>query len=520
MGLEKAISDGWGKISKQCKYAFFASAIVGLLDYLYIITNHFLTFDSMWNQYSLQNMIDSGRQFLTYACSISSYYDLPAVNGILAIIYLSITAAMVVYVMEIRSVVSSVLIGGLIVSFPAVSSTFCYTYTVDGYMLSLLLITLAFLIMQKYRFGWIVASVLIGVSLGIYQAYYSFIIILCILKLLLYLIYEKDLKKIFSKVLNYVSAGILGYLLYIVSLKLMLTVQKVSLSGYQGSNKVLGFDLRTIPMNVYKATRNFFSFIFSMNVLTATKAMSISLGIIVMLGCAGYVYLLIKNRIYKNAVRVIMILLLVAITPAAATLVMVMSPDSYFHVLMRMPWSLFFAFVLCIAERVCEENDSSKKWKQNGKQLLCAAISLSCGVMIFQFVVMQGIVAYNMNEKYEKTYSFCSRIIDRLEQQEEYQYGDKVAVIGEARDTNNYPSTSITDRYVGWYFGVNGELCVASNEDFEVFCSHFLGTPYVTANENEIKEIVGKAEFAEMDNFPKATSVKKIGDVWVIKLNG
>lgn len=518
MKLDKAIVRMWNKISVQCKAAFFGAVIIGLLDYLYTITNHFLTLDSMWNLYSSQDMISSGRQFLTYACSISSYFDLPAVNGLLAILYLGITAALVVYIYEIKSNVLSVIVGGLIVTFPAVSSTFCYTYTVDGYMLSLLLVTLAFVFTEKYRFGWIPAAVLIGISLGIYQAYYSFIIVLCITKLLLYLVYEKKIRDILTKALRYVLAGVIGYLLYVITLKLMLAIKNVALSGYQGSANVLGFELKTIPVNIYKATRNFFSFLKSMNVLTATRTMRIALAVILLLGFVGYLFVFIKNRVYKSVAKVLMILFLAAITPAAATLVMVMAPDSYFHVLMRMPWVLFFVFALCIAERICEESEIDKKWILPGRQVMSGAIVICSAAMVFQFMVMQGIVAYNMNEKYEKTYGFCLRVIDRLEAQETYQYGDKVAIIGGVRDYNFYPPTSITDPYVGWYFGVNGELCVSSNEDFQAFCSHYLGFAYVQADKNEIEEILNKPEYLEMDNFPKENSIGKIDDVWVINL--
>lgn len=521
MKLDKDILGIWKKISMPSKCAFFGAIVIGLLDYLYTITNHFLTFDSMWNQYSAQDMISSGRQFLTYACSISSYYDLPGVNGILAIFYIAITAALVVYIFELQSPIFAVLTGGILVTFPAVSSTFCYTYTVDGYMLALLLVTVAFVFVEKYRFGWILGAVLIGLSLGIYQAYYSFIILLCILKLLMYLVYEKDLKGILTKAGRYMLSGILGYLFYALTLTWMLSAKHMSLSGYQGSDKVLGFDLRTIPLNLYKATRNFFSFLVSMNVLTATRSMRIALGVIFLLGIAGFVLFIIQNKIYKNGLRMLLILLLVAITPAATTLVMVMAPDSYFHVLMRMPWSLFFVFALCIMEKISNFTlQAEGKWMQSIKQVFCLVVALSTAVLIFLFTVMQGIVAYNMNERYEKTYALCVRIVDRLEQKEEYQYGDRVAILGGGIDPYNYPPTSITGHYVGWYFGVNGELCASSTEDFKEFCQHFLGVSFVPASSEAVEEILQAPEYGEMGNFPDANSIQKIDDVWVVKLNG
>ena len=90
---ENVLDAMWVKIKNaikpQWKAAFVSSFIVGILAYGYMMANHFLTYDSMWNQVSEQNMITSGRQFLTYACGFSSYYDLPWVNGFIAILFLA-----------------------------------------------------------------------------------------------------------------------------------------------------------------------------------------------------------------------------------------------------------------------------------------------------------------------------------------------------------------------------------------------------------------------------------------------
>ena len=53
------------KIKPAHRYAFFSAMIVGLLTHLFAMTNNLLTVDSMWNMYSDQDMITSGRQFLT-----------------------------------------------------------------------------------------------------------------------------------------------------------------------------------------------------------------------------------------------------------------------------------------------------------------------------------------------------------------------------------------------------------------------------------------------------------------------
>ena len=108
------------KIRPYWVTAFVSCMVIGLLTYGYLMSNHFLTHDSMWNLYSDQNMITSGRQFLQFACGISSYYDLPWFNGLLAIFYLAITSVLVVEGLGIRSHINAALSAGIIVTFPSV----------------------------------------------------------------------------------------------------------------------------------------------------------------------------------------------------------------------------------------------------------------------------------------------------------------------------------------------------------------------------------------------------------------
>ena len=161
------------KIKPQWWAAFWGCIVVGFLTYMYFMTNNFLTFDSMWNIYSDQDMITSGRQFLTYACGISSFYDLPWVNGVLAIFFLALAAVVVVESMGIQSKTGAVLAAGLLAAFPAIASTFCYSFTIDGYMVAVFLAALAFLLTDRRKWGFVPGMVCLGVSIGIYQAYYS-----------------------------------------------------------------------------------------------------------------------------------------------------------------------------------------------------------------------------------------------------------------------------------------------------------------------------------------------------------
>lgn len=101
--LDKTIDKIRARIKTQWVWAFLACVITGILTFGYTMSNHFLTADSLWNLVSDQDMITSGRQFLTYACRISTDYDLPWINGVLAIFYVAVASVFVVEGLSIKS---------------------------------------------------------------------------------------------------------------------------------------------------------------------------------------------------------------------------------------------------------------------------------------------------------------------------------------------------------------------------------------------------------------------------------
>lgn len=508
----------WKKSIKEYhRYAFAATFLVGLIAYGFLITNRFLTHDSMWNIYSDQDMITSGRQFLGFACSIGSYYDLPWLNGLLALFYLGIVSALVVEGLGIRSKAGAVLAAGLIVSFPSVTSSFCYTFTVDGYMLAALLATVAFLLADRCGWWWLLGTLVMGVSLGIYQAYLSFAMMLCILRLLLDVIERKTVKECVNKVLRYMSMGVGGYAVYLLTLNVMLKISGNTISGYQGTDNIGQFPLGQLPEGLAATWSNFKNFALYGNVLTGTEVMKVVVVLLVLLGVAlyGIQMLPLVREWKKNWIYIVAVLLLVAVIPFATTTMSIIAPELYYHTLMRGAWSLLFVFVIAVAERMKLEGTLPKVRKA---AVIC--VSLSALVLVFEFSKMANVVAFNMQEKYEKNYALCIRIVQLLEQTEGYEHGMKVAILGGGPNLDNYPSTDITAEDLVGYFGAEGDYTLNSTTKYAAFMSHYMNVTLQPIEYEEELKLVETEEFKQMDKFPNKECVERIGDVWVVKLNG
>ena len=72
-------------------------------------------------------------------------------------------------------------------------------------MMAALLAAAAFLVTDRKKWGFLAGIVFLGTSLGIYQAYLSFAIILCILRLLLDILDRDNIQEIIIKAITIIT---------------------------------------------------------------------------------------------------------------------------------------------------------------------------------------------------------------------------------------------------------------------------------------------------------------------------
>lgn len=223
-----------GKIKREWKLAFLAAAVTALLVHMPALLMDVPNHDGLDSMYFDQNMITSGRWFLMVACGFSSFYTIPWVIGLLGILFLSLAAAALTEALELKKPWVIVVCSGLLASFPALASTFAYVFTLDGYMLALLLAVLAVVLTKKYQKGFLAGGVCLAFSLGIYQAYLPFAMILSVFCILMLLAEDGTGKEKLKKILHYLYMGILGVVLYYGILQVLLRLQGKQLASYQG----------------------------------------------------------------------------------------------------------------------------------------------------------------------------------------------------------------------------------------------------------------------------------------------
>ena len=153
------------KIKNTWKIAFLSAFVPGILIHLPVMLSDIPNHDGLSSMYFDQNMITSGRWFLSVACGFSSYFTIPWIIGLIGLLWLALAAVALTELLELADPLVIMAVSGLLVSFPALASTFAYVFTMDGYMMALFLAILAVLFTKKQKKGWLAGAVCLAFSI-------------------------------------------------------------------------------------------------------------------------------------------------------------------------------------------------------------------------------------------------------------------------------------------------------------------------------------------------------------------
>lgn len=501
------------KIKPEWKTAFWTAFILGLLIHLPVMLSDIPNHDGLSSMYFDQNMITSGRWFLMVACGFSSYYTLPWVIGLLGLVFLSLACAAMTEILELRTKTAVMLVSGLVVSFPALASTFAYVFTLDGYMLALLLAVCAVLFTKKYRYGFVGGAICLAFSMGTYQAYLSVTMLLCIYCIVLALAEENSLKEKIKMSLNYLYMGVGGAALYYVILQILLKLQGKELAGYQGINGMEAGALggNGILSRLSAMYRDFMVFSTKGEVLLH-GALSFA-AFLLLAAVALYVLfsLCLQKKWWKKLTFFVIIVMLGISLPLAANITLFISPDVTYHLLMRYQWVLFLVFMVAFADKY-----HSTVHSQQAKNMLQWGMAVGAAVLVFHYGVTDNIGYSNLEKRYEKTYAYCVRLLDRIEQTEGYYQGIPIAMVGVVGD-KSFPLTDITRDVTGGMIGLSGDVLLYTGDNYKAFMKNYLGATLNFLPPEAMSDIYYSPEYKEMDSFPGRNSTRVVDGILYVK---
>lgn len=502
---EKALKKLNTYILPQWKVCFFAALLAGLMAHLYKITNWLPNWDSLVFRYDGQNMVALGRWFLPVVCAPSSFYDLPFLSGMLAIVFHALSAVLVCKMLGVQGKIPAALIGAVIVCFPTVTSVMMYNYVADGYSIAFFLSTLAAVFMTKEKPRYLLSAVLIALSAGIYQAYLTVTVMLLLLHLLDELVFKgAPFGAIVKKSVCMLLSGVLGVVLYSVVLNTLLRLLSLELLDYQGVSAALSLATLDLPASLYAAKETFRKCFFDTS--GGISLYVVLNGFVLLFTLAAYIAGIVKNKIFKKPANLLLAALLsVALLFAPAALAFV-NPAVDYHNLMRMGYCVFYLFFLLLYER---NAGASKRW----------VILLTALVLTFNQIVISNVSYHKAQMAYEKSYGVLVRIADRIEQTAGAEECDKLLVIG-ALDNSRAYSVNLPPDITGI---TDGYIIRADDESVgqSVFCSalnDYCGKDYAFLAGAEKDALLQREDVKSMEKWPAQNCVGVVEDILVVKL--
>lgn len=512
------------KTKSEWSFAFCTAFFTGLLVHLFRLTNHLLTWDSVYNFHDSQNIIHLGRCFLTLSCGISSYYDLQWINGILSLLYLSLTCVCLTGIFSLHKKISIFLVSALTVSFPTVASTFAYMYTADGYFLAMLFVTMAVLFTIRYRKGWIGGLFLIATAYGSYQAYISYAVMLILTWTILQLLFtENTSKDILRYWGRFLLMGGLGTVLYLICNKILSAIEDVAASDYNGISTMSLPDGPRLVQAVKDCLIDFVYFFFGpLDAMNLYKILNAALMILL---AVLLVRLILQSKIYRTPTRFVMILFCLAAMPFVCSIIYFLSPEVRYYMLMYAGFSPIYILPVLLYDKaflhqktfklnVFDDATSDASISSFKFDIMVSWLCVLLTAMtVFNFALISNISYLYMKASNEMTFALTGRMVDRIEQLEDYDSLEKICVIGHFEDYDEI-SLNLPPAMAG----IRDSYFISEQAHFAAMMDIYFGLALESCSAEERTEIQTSDAFKQMGCWPAKDSVIQIGDTAVIRI--
>lgn len=495
----------WNKLKRQYKLAFFFALLLGLFTHMYMIVNKLPNHDYIYNIHSDQFSwpLSLGRWFLQPVTGISSYFMLPWVNGVLAILYASVSAALIVAVLELTNPVPVILCSGLLVTYPAFADTMGYMFTADGFLFAMLLALLGVWFWHRKEdvAGVVGLAICIGLSVGIYQAYLSFAIMLILIRLILDMIENRyQNRELLLRGVRAFVGGVLGMALYYAGLQIMMRMNHTGFADYMGMNRMSVPGIARLFSTLKKDTIAFAEmFVGGNSEFTAYEILNmvfIAAFLAVLIGVA------FKQKLYQRKLQAVLTVLACLLFIPAAYVFDFASEEVVYRYLMLYSLVLIYMLFVKLADEYV------RGWLTEACAVLIAAI-------VFNFALISNIGYLNLEYCWEQTYATAVRLQERITMLDGFDTDCHLMVTGTIKTEGR---EWLLDR-IPYMIGVDDVNLMRNQTFIIVILAQDLGMRLEGVDPDEKERVLASPEYAEMTCWPTADSVKMIDGVIVVKLS-
>ena len=505
--------------TKEKRCAFLTAIITGIFTHFILLANGMMSQDGLCQSiryYAGEAEISVGRWGVKLFEQLRANYALTFLSAVISILLVAIAAVLLTDLFQIRSVLGAALTAGILETAPALVVTMLYEYVSDLYFLSLCFAIIAALFLIRCRkklLGSLFAAIFIMLSMSIYQSYIGFTAGICVMVTILSLLDpESDVRVVAKDFLRYLITGIIGFLFYFISVKIDQAIEHIGASAYNGVSDLTPMTiLQSLPFSISNTYHSFLRYFIRDDYIYNTNwHRDIFFVIFFLCFFAIILFLIIKDKLYRNIGKLIFLLVLGLCIPVSLNLFQLIVPNSQIYALTSMQMVLVIPFFLSVAENRLQKRLPIIQW--------CAA-----GMIILSFVTyfFADVLSYRaLEETYDQCLYGANRILDRMENTEGYDKDMPVVFAGWFNDASYPQDQSFWDYSLGYLVTnrtIHGDF-YANTESIRRFYLQFPGIYLNMAPPALYQSIIETDDFKKMGIYPALDSVKIIDGVMVVKM--
>lgn len=486
---------------------FLCSLIGGYVLHLFVFTNLIPNSDGISRVFDTQEMLVSGRWFLHYASMPNGFLQMPNFIGLLSLVFISLSAVIVVDLLQIQQKYLAWIIALAFCSFPSLSFTFLYIFTASAYSIGIFLAIFSVWLWEREKFCKLLAVFSLALSMGIYQAYAPFAIgfsVILVIKKTLHP--DETLKSVLKYGVFQLIFLAASALMYYLILHVLLAITKLELLPYLGMEQAV-YPFSSLPSLVLSCYKQVVIFFFLPHLSSGTTTLPLLLFNVffIVLGIFSLFFILYP-LIKSEKWRIVTILSLCLIMPLAMGFVQIISPWSSPTPLMQYPYILTYILtIFFIAQGVFSIK----------KQLL------NCVYIFFSLIFLCN--AWSANRLYtasaqahRATESYVNRILTQVESLEGYRWDMPLLIIGAFPEDRFYNQI---DAYIEIsHYSVPTNSVLPLNKHIYYYLNHWLNIPVDEPSEATMITMSESLVFQEMPRFPDYGSVQIIEGQVVVKV--
>ncbi len=479
---------------RENRLPFAASFAFGLLAYGFCMTNKIPVGDDLVGMFGKGATTVSGRYGLELLRLVMPDVSMPWIYGLMSIALLSLAACVTVRLFSIKSPVLQILLAGVFVTFPAQAGTMLYMFTAAPYALALLLaVTGVWLFTERKKGCWIAAPVLIAFSCSIYQGYFSIAASFCVIRMIVLLCRtELSWREVFREGVKMLAMLLASLALYGV---MLLVASK--LLGFPLLHEVIN-DRQSFPLRILVAYSSWVKTLLAGRFGYVNNRLSLVMHLVLLLAAGFAMLAQLKKKGETGSVLLTGLCLI--LYPLSCYCLYLLADNSYIHSLSL--YSFASLYILCAALLDGWEAGFAPNFRR-----LC---SLALAVILCGNLYYANALYLRYYLRFEELKSFYTVMLTRVFETPGCSEGDRLAIVGDAPEL----VYDIDQHFTAAPLSLPS-LELGSTDYAELIVSRYLGCDIPFAAEEELAQL----ETDDMPVYPYAGSVKKIGDVIVVKFS-